>query len=181
MPLLGSIPYEDLTSAVEALNGGLPIGVLNLRRLIRHAMTNRIFHEPIGGYVAHTRTSRLLLEDEPLRNWVGFMSGDLQLPVANVVAAMKKWPASEAPNETGVNLAYSHEFPWFDFLQRDEALGRRYNLAMKAHGNSAGYGVEHVVSGYPWAELGKATVVDVSPALGSITVHEYHTLSAPRY
>lgn len=163
VPLTGHISYKDLTTAVESLNNGLPIGVVNLRRLVRHAMTNRIFHEPVRGYVAHTRASRLLLEDEPLRNWVGFMCHDIQLPIAHVVAAMKKWPASEEPTETGVNLAYGGSTPWFEFLQQDAALNARYSLAMQAHGGSSGYGVDHVVSGYPWGELGEATVVDVSP------------------
>lgn len=165
VPLRGTISYEDLTAAVESLNNGLPIGVLNLRRLVRHAMTNRIFREPTRGHVAHTRASRLFLEDEALRNWVAFMCTDLQLPIANVVGAMKKWPDSEEPNETGVNLAYNHSLPWFDFIQQDEVRSNRYNLAMRAHGGAVGYGVEHVVSGYPWGDLGEATVVDVSPSV----------------
>jgi hypothetical protein len=161
VPLTGTISYEELTAKVEAANN-LPIGVLNLRRLLRHAMTNRIFCEPTKGQVAHTRASRLLLEDEPLKNWVGFMCRDLSLPVANVVNAMKKWPGSEEPTETGVNLAYGHSLPWFDFIQQDQDFSKRYNLAMKAHGGAAGYELEHVVKGYPWGDLGKATVVDVS-------------------
>lgn len=162
VPRTGSISYEDLTAKVEAANDNLPIGVLNLRRLLRHAMTNRIFCERTKGQVAHTRASLLLLEDEPLSNWVGFMCNDLWLPIANVVNAMKKWPASEEPTETGVNLAYGQSLPWFDFIQQDQAFSKRYNLAMKAHGGAAGYGLEHVVKGYPWGDLGQATVVDVS-------------------
>lgn len=147
---------------MEALNDGLPIGVPNLRRLLRHAMTNRVFCEPSKNQVAHTRASRLLLEDEPLRNWVGFMCNDLWPPMTRVVHAMQKWPASGEPTETSVNLAYDQGLPWFDFLQQDTARANRYNLAMRAHGGAEGYSVEHVVNGYPWGELGDATVVDVS-------------------
>lgn len=136
-PLSGTIAYEDLNAQVELLNNELPIGVRNLRRLVRHAMTSGLFHEPTRGCVAHTGVSRLLLEDEALRNWVAFMSSNLQRPVAKVVAAMKKWPASEEPTETGVNLAYNESLPWFDFLQANEALGNCHNLAMRAHGNAA--------------------------------------------
>lgn len=161
VPLSGTISYEDLTAKVEAAND-LSIGVLTLRRLIRHAITNHVFYEPSKGQVAHTRTSRLLLEDETLKNWVGFMCNDLWLPIANVVNAMKKWPSSEEPNETGVNLAYGHNVPWFDYLQQDQALSKRYNLAMQAHGGAAGYSLDWVVNAYPWAKLGEATVVDVS-------------------
>jgi|SRR3569833_570298 len=162
VPLEGSITYEDLTSKVVELNDGLHIPVLNLRRLIRHAMTNRIFCEPSKGRVAHTRTSRLLLEDAPLNNWVGFMCKDLWLPIANVVEAMKKWPGSEESTETSVNLAYGQNVPWFDYIQQDQTFAKRYNLAMQAHGGAGGFALESVVNGYPWGGLPDgATVVDV--------------------
>ncbi|KAH8902067.1 S-adenosyl-L-methionine-dependent methyltransferase [Coniochaeta sp. PMI_546] len=169
VPRIGTISYEDLTAKVEAANDNLPIGVLNLRRLLRHAMTNRIFCEPTKGQVAHTRASLLLLDDEPLKNWAGFMCNDLWLPIANVVNAMKKWPASEEPTETGVNLAYGQTLPWFDFIQQDEAFSKRYNLAMKAHGGAAGYGLEHVVKGYSWGDLGKANIVDMGGNQGYVS------------
>lgn len=157
------ISYEELTSKAVELNNGLNISVPDLRRLLRHAMTNRIFAEPSKGYVGHTRSSRLLLEDEPLRNWVGFMCHDLWIPIANVVNAMRKWPASEEPTETGVNLAYDQQLAWFDYLQQDEDFAKRYNLAMQAHGGSEGYSLAAVVEGYPWDKLPQdATVVDVS-------------------
>jgi len=163
VPLEESITYEDLTAKVIELNGGLHIPVLNLRRLIRHAMTNRIFCEPSKGRIAHTRASRLLLEDAPLNSWVGFMCNDLWLPIANVVKAMKKWPGSEESTETSVNLAYDQNLPWFDFIQQDPTFAKRYNLAMQAHGGAGGFELESVVSGYPWGDLPEgATVVDVS-------------------
>lgn len=151
------------------MNNGLNISLLDLRRLIRHAMTNNIFIEPKKGFVAHSRTSQLIREDAPLRNWVGFMCNDLWLPVANVIPAMKKWPASEESTETGVNLAYKQDLPWFDFIQQDAVFSRRYNLAMQAHGSGEGYSMQSVIEGYPWGKLPQdATVVDVS-----------HTLSSP--
>jgi hypothetical protein len=155
VPLSGSISYQELADKVN-------VPMLNLRRLIRHAMTNHIFHEPEKGFVAHTRTSRLLLEDEPLINWVGFMTDDLWLPIANVVKAMKKWPGSGESNETSVNLSYGTDVNWFDWLQQDKALANRYSLAMQAHGGGEGFAAAHTVNGYPWGELGEATVVDVS-------------------
>jgi hypothetical protein len=155
VPLSGSISYQDLADKVN-------VPMLNLRRLIRHAMTNHIFHEPEKGFVAHTRTSRLLLEDPPLTNWVGFMMNDLWLPIAHVVKAMKKWPGSGESNETSVNLAYGTGVNWFDWIQQDKSLANRYSLAMQAHGGGEGFAVTHTVNGYPWAELGEATVVDAS-------------------
>ncbi|KAF8850350.1 S-adenosyl-L-methionine-dependent methyltransferase [Acephala macrosclerotiorum] len=162
VPLTGSISYQDLAEKVD-------VPMLNLRRLIRHAMTNRIFHEPQKGFVAHTRMSRLLLEDVPLNNWVGFMTNDLWLPIASVVQAMKKWPGSGESNETSVNLAYGTDVNWFDWLQQDHELAKRYGLAMQAHGGGEGFAISHTVDGYPWGELGEATVVDMGGSQGYVS------------
>jgi hypothetical protein len=170
VPLEGSISYEDLATKVQELNNGLKIPVLNLRCLIRHAMTNRIFYEPAKGFVAHTRTSRLLLEDAHLASWVGFMCNDLWLPIANVVSAMKKWPGSEESTETGVNMAYDQSLPFFDFIQKDPALSKRYNLAMQAHGGGEGFSLAATVNGYPWGDLGDATVVDLGGNQGYVSI-----------
>jgi hypothetical protein len=97
------------------------------------------------------------------------MCNDLWLPMANVVNAMKKWPASDEPTETSVNLAYNQSLPWFDFLQQDTALNNRYNLAMQAHGSAEGYSTDHVINGYPWGDLGDATVVDMGGNQGYIS------------
>ncbi|KAL6837948.1 O-methyltransferase domain-containing protein [Trichoderma camerunense] len=170
VPLDGIISYEDLTAKVREMNNGLNISLLDLRRLIRHAMTNNIFTEPKKGFVAHSRTSQLIREDAPLRNWVGFMCNDLWLPVANVIPAMKKWPASEESTETGVNLAYTQDLPWFDFIQQDAVFSKRYNLAMQAHGSGEGYSMQSVIEGYPWGKLPQdATVVDMGGNQGYIS------------
>ncbi|KAH6604621.1 hypothetical protein Trco_006328 [Trichoderma cornu-damae] len=125
VPLDSLMSYENLAARVKELNQGLDVSLLDLRRLVRHAITNRIFAEPEKGFVAHSRTSRLIRQDAPLRNWVGFMCNDLWLPIAHVVPAMKKWPASQESTETGVNLAYKQRLPWFDFIQRDGAFAQR--------------------------------------------------------
>jgi len=64
--------------------------MLNLRRLIRHAMTIHIFHKVQKGSYRTPKTSRLRLGNAPLNSWVGFMTTDLWFPVTNVVNAMKK-------------------------------------------------------------------------------------------
>ena len=161
VPLEGAILFDELTDKVVAANG-FRIGAMNLRRLVRHAMLNHIFVEPAKGLVAHTSVSRLLRDDEPMANWIGYMCRDLWLPATRVVDAMKKWPASEEPTETAVNLAFGQSLPWYDFLQSVPEKAKRYNLAMKLHSGNEGFSVRHTVSGYPWGDLGDATVVDVS-------------------
>ncbi|RDL40163.1 S-adenosyl-L-methionine-dependent methyltransferase [Venustampulla echinocandica] len=163
VPLSGSISYQELAEKVN-------VPLLKLRPLIRHAMTNHIFQEPVKGYVGHTRTSRLLVEDKPLHAWVAFYCEDLWVSMTNVVKSMKKWPGSQEPNQTGVNLAFGTDLPWFDFLQSDEALAKRYNLAMQSVGGGEGFAMHHVVEGYPWAGLPDgATIVDMGGNQGYIS------------
>ena len=97
-PSKREISYADLAKKVNT-------DTVNLRRLIRHAITNHIFCETHPGYVAHTSSSRLLAEDPQLQAWVGFMSEDLILPVAHTVDAMDIWPGSQEPRETGFQVA----------------------------------------------------------------------------
>jgi hypothetical protein len=56
--------YEQISTATRQ-----PMPVI--RRIIRHAMTQRIFHEPSPGVVAHTQVSRLLTENTPVRGYYG--------------------------------------------------------------------------------------------------------------
>jgi hypothetical protein len=70
VPINAEISYLDLSNQLN-------LDVTNLRRLVRHAMTNNIFREPRPGYVAHTSSSRLLARDAQLNAWVGFFSEDL--------------------------------------------------------------------------------------------------------
>jgi hypothetical protein len=50
---------------------------VNLRRFLRHAMTNHIFKEVSPNVVAHTAASKVLAEDPMINEWVGFCLEDL--------------------------------------------------------------------------------------------------------
>lgn len=107
--------------------------------------------------------SRLLATNPKSDAWVGFLTGDLFPAFPNVVGAMKRWPGSQEPNETGVNIAYNEDLPFYDFVQLDKERAMRYSRAIESHGSSEGTEISHgVVDGYPWGNLGEATVVDVS-------------------
>ncbi|KAL6699503.1 S-adenosyl-L-methionine-dependent methyltransferase [Trichoderma pleuroticola] len=168
VPLSGSITYEDLAVEVHRLSGTTVIPS-DLRRLLRLAITNNMFHEPKIGSVAHNRTSLLLLDDAALANWAAFFTMDMMGPVANTVAAMKKWPGSQETNETGVNITFNHSDSFFDHLQADEARAKRYATMLQSHGSREGYDISHTVSGYPWARLGSSTVVDMGGSEGIVS------------
>ena len=48
-----------------------------VRRILRHAMSYRIFQEVEKGFVAHTGASKLLAEDGDLRQWIGMVMEEM--------------------------------------------------------------------------------------------------------
>lgn len=99
MPTTESISYVELAAEIVRLTGAKII-VSDLKSLLRLAMANNLFSEPTPGHVAHSRSSLLMVEDSCMASWVGMFTTDLLRPIVNTVAAMKKWPGSQEPNET---------------------------------------------------------------------------------
>ncbi|KAJ6779632.1 hypothetical protein PWT90_06494 [Aphanocladium album] len=148
VPTTGSISYTDLAADIEALTG-IKVIVSDLKCLLRLAMTNDLFSEPTPDNVAHSRSSLLMVEDPGVASWVAMLTTDLLRPIVNTVAAMKKWPGSQEPNET--------------------ARMKRYGLAMESHGDREGFDLSHTIEGYPWSELGTARVIDVGGNQGHVS------------
>lgn len=154
MPLQGDISYTDIASAAG-------VDEKDLRRLLRHAMTNRIFREPRDGYVSHTAASRVLLDDAQMNDWVGLCTAEFFQAASQTINAMVLYPGSQEPRHTGYSLAHAPETSMFVVLGSDPNRAVRFGNAMASLTGGEGYEVSHIVDNYPWADLGKATVVDV--------------------
>jgi site-specific recombinase XerC len=76
------------------------MGEGDVKRILRHAMTKRIFKESRKGIVAHSAASRLMAESPQIADWVAVSTGELWQSAAQTVKAMKKYPGSQEPNET---------------------------------------------------------------------------------
>ena len=70
VPSEGEISYADLSTKC-----GLESTAL--RRLLRHAMTNGMFHEPTKDHIAHNSMSRILVEDPKTAAWVDLQAGTI--------------------------------------------------------------------------------------------------------
>lgn len=57
------------------------------RRILRHAMTRRIFQQRPNGMVSHTATSKLLADSPFARDWSGLQTEEL-LPAATQVCGL---------------------------------------------------------------------------------------------
>ncbi|KAL2349851.1 O-methyltransferase [Cryomyces antarcticus] len=163
VPIGGEASYTEISKAVG-------VDEINVRRLVRHAMTNRIFRESRDGYVAHTAVSRILVDDPRMSDWVGLCSSDFFPSAAHTVSAMIKFPMSQEPSQTGFNLGFNVEVPMFVEIGKDPARAKRFGGGMTSLTGGEGYEVEYLVDGYPWAELGEATVVDVGGSHGFVCV-----------
>ena len=53
------------------------LSVSHVRRILRHAITYRIFCEPRKGIIAHTAASMYFATNPPMREWIGMVSEEM--------------------------------------------------------------------------------------------------------
>ncbi|RDW65978.1 hypothetical protein BP6252_09613 [Coleophoma cylindrospora] len=163
VPLDGSISYKSL-SAVCSVNES------QLRRLVRHAMTNRIFYEPEKEQVAHTKASRLLMEDPRMDAWTYFLTDHFWPVTAKTVDALQKWPGSQDPKEVGVSLQRGRETTWFSEIAAADRGIESFRHSMEILSEGEGWEDSYLVDNYPWANLGNGTVVDIGGSNGHASI-----------
>ncbi len=88
---------------------------------------------------------------------------------AKLVEASEKWPGSAEKNQTAYNVAFGTDLPFFDHLATLPEKTKQFAGYMKNVTSSEGTDIKHLLTGYDWTSLGKATVVDVSLLLLSFT------------
>lgn len=160
VPLDGEISYAELAS-----KSGM--GLVALRQLVRHAITNKIFREPSKDVVAHTPASRLLVEDKKSSALISYLTDTLKLSAAHECDALQRWPGSQSPAETGLSIAVGNpgQTSLYDILKNDVRQKERFSDAMEVWTGGTGFGVEPLVEGYDWGKLAEGTLVDVSVSL----------------
>ncbi|KAL4816688.1 S-adenosyl-L-methionine-dependent methyltransferase [Aspergillus spinulosporus] len=163
IPLDRAVSYAD----VAAKTG---VDEDHLKRMLRHAMTNRLFTEPEPGMVAHTASSALLVTSRALNDWVGYTTEETFPASAKIVEAQERFGASRSPTETGYNVAFGTAKPMFEHMAEDPERERRFANTMVEMTSTEGYGIHHLVGGYGWDQIGKAKVVDVGGSTGHACV-----------
>lgn len=161
----GEVTFEQLATASN-------VGETHLRRLLRLAMTQHIFHEPRPGVVAHTPASRVLAKDELLAQWVSWCMGEAWASAYHTCTAMDRWPGSGEPAQTGFALAFGGK-ALFEYLSEHADSRKRFAdmSGFFARSTSPGLAPQYIVSGYPWADLpAGATVVDMGGSHGAFSL-----------
>ncbi|KAJ5196749.1 hypothetical protein N7449_007228 [Penicillium cf. viridicatum] len=162
VPLQGSISYGEL-----AQNVGLP--ERQVERFMRQSTLNGIFAEPKLGYIAHSAASAVLLRNKPMHDWYGHCLEELFLAGAKLADALDEHPGSEEPEESAFSKAFDTTDPIFTFLEKHPDRQARFFGTMEGVGKEYGHSLLHVVNGYDWAALGKATVIDVGGSSGFVS------------
>ncbi|KAI0147204.1 S-adenosyl-L-methionine-dependent methyltransferase [Xylariaceae sp. FL1272] len=164
VPLNGEIALSDLAARTS-------IGEKHLRKIIRHAIAQHIFYEPRPEFVAHTASSKLLVDDPDLAAWLRWGADECWRAAAFTCDAIAKWPDSEEPNECGFSLAHGTNLSLFDFIARDPERGARFAAGMRLYARRPDLDVRFVVEGWPWGDLPRgATVVDVGGSHGEASI-----------
>ena len=164
VPTNGSISYADIARASD-------LDEVLLRRFIQAAMVNRVFSEPQVDHVQHTAISRLLKEDTEAMDTVGFLLEDLAPASTKVIEALKRWPGSGEPNETGFNIENETSDPFYLELAKVPERSRRFGGGMRFMTRGSLYDIGHLIHGYNWKALDKpgAIVVDIGGGHGGVS------------
>lgn len=154
IPRYGSVPYSKLAGTI-----GVP--VVQLKSVIRMAITSNFLCEPIPDSVAHNTVSALFVSNPRLADWVRFMTQFSMPTAASFVEATEKWGVTDKKNQTAFNIATDTNVPLFDFFAQSPELGNCFASYMKSVQASYGTSLQHLLTGFDWAGLGEAVIIDV--------------------
>ncbi|CZR63074.1 related to sterigmatocystin 7-O-methyltransferase precursor [Phialocephala subalpina] len=168
-----SFPINETTTFTQiAEKTGLD--EINVRRFMRHAMTNRIFKEVEPGVVAHTAASRVLAEDKAMQDWVGFCVEDIWPAASRVVDAINLNPSASEPTQAGFQLANNtvDVEPMFVTFGKSPLRAKRMGGAMTSLTGGEGYEVSYLINNYDWATINakSGTVVDIGGSHGFVCI-----------
>ncbi|KAL9616602.1 MAG: hypothetical protein Q9160_008547 [Pyrenula sp. 1 TL-2023] len=160
VPTGGEISYSELASS-----SGL--SEINVRRIMRYAMTDRIFKETRKGFVSHTAASRMIAEDSNVADYLDVTFNEVHPATYQTVNALKKWPDSQELAHSGFSLSTSGE-TLFSYLNNRPERARAFAGGMSIFSSGSGWEMDHVLHGFDWTSIGDGKVVDVGGSTGEV-------------
>ena len=133
-----------------------------VKAIVRKAATNRMLREDTPDHVVHTAASAMLLRDRSMMDYYGFFVEQMFPASAKLAEALEKYQDSTAAQDTAFGLAFNTSETLFKFLEQRPKLQARFIGTMESVSKDPTQSHKNVITGYPWAELGDATVVDAS-------------------
>ncbi|TVY19763.1 O-methyltransferase fsr2 [Lachnellula arida] len=159
-----TILYEDVASKIH-----VPGSIL--RAVARMAMTVGVLCETEDGRLAHNPLSAALVTDDDLATWLSHILNRSVPCMRAFPQAAVNWPNPAKGNETAYNVAMNTDLPFFDHLKANPDIGAEFGKYMQSQAKvNTGASVDHLVTGFDWAALGNAKIVDVGGNSGSASL-----------
>jgi hypothetical protein len=161
LPLNETATFSDIAHSCD-----LDVG--DTTRILRHAMTYRIFCEQSLGVVGHTASSRVLAQDPTLGAYLANSLDEIAPAAYKMVEAMERWPGSQEPNEAGWNLAHNESRPMFEAVGADQKRAGRFANSMAWFHARPGLSVRHLTEEDSMKWDGVKKLVDVGGGHGTV-------------
>lgn len=163
VPFDSSISAADLAKAVN-----LPKDILT--RVIRFAIGNGLFVEPVPNEFAHNATSALLARNAHLRDIATLATGEVSQMVLRLPDALKigQQNGREGPPTRAFDLAHPECGDVFEYISRNPEMAQGYHRYMVGRSNTSRWQISHLLSAYDWAAAlqGGKTIMDVGGSAG---------------
>jgi 6-hydroxytryprostatin B O-methyltransferase len=156
------VPEEPIEYDKLAASANVP--VLELKRMLRLAMTSYIFTEHEEEMVQHNTMSRAFAHDENMRRGIPFFCDVIMPAAAKMVDATTRWPGSEDSDKTACNIAQSSDLTFPEYMTQSNQTEGYTCLMNLLAGQTFQQNVysANVVQGFDWASLPRdSLVVDV--------------------
>ncbi|KAF1977947.1 putative O-methyltransferase [Bimuria novae-zelandiae CBS 107.79] len=165
VPLEGDISYEEVAKASN-------VNEQALRRLFYYAITINLFTETRPNHVAHSATSRHLVNVPGAFDALGMKLEELVPASQKSIEALQRWPQATEPTETGYNIAHGTDLPFYRALAQQPERARRFGNGMRYFTDRDNCDLSHLVAAFPWQEHDKPdfTVVDVGGGQGGVSM-----------
>ncbi|KAI1095503.1 S-adenosyl-L-methionine-dependent methyltransferase [Rostrohypoxylon terebratum] len=135
-------------------------------RVVRMLITHRIFQEKRPGYVSHSTTSLVLLEDEEVRSAVHYTYDEMLKAIAETSDSLRKCP-SEA-DSTHCPFHTTHGLSLYQYYAKYPDKAARFAKAMAGVAKMDLH-ITELRDCFSWGEL-TGTVIDVGGGSGHISM-----------
>ncbi|EPE32484.1 S-adenosyl-L-methionine-dependent methyltransferase [Glarea lozoyensis ATCC 20868] len=164
IPTKGTVTISELASTC----GIIPR--VHLRRILRHAMTNRIFTEPVSESVSHTVISSRLAHDPMMRATVGMLADEMFPAAACLSSAMRNYGTSLKATDTAWALANNAHRPMVEELEAEHLERAVQFAAFMKYNWSVQQPLQPLIDNFDWAALGAQHIVDVGGGMGHASI-----------
>jgi 6-hydroxytryprostatin B O-methyltransferase len=163
------VPTEGTVTVAKLANiTGIP--TVQLHRILRNAMTNRIFREPAPGAISHTPISYRLAHDSVVRATVGMLADEMFPAAACLSRAMQKDGASIEATDAAWALANNAQRPMVEELEAEHPERAAQFAAFMKYNWSAQHPLQPLIDNFDWAALGAQHAVDVGGGMGHASI-----------